>query len=374
MIKKQRLAAIEYIRGISMLGVIGIHTGSQYLGNPFANIHLIAIFEIFTRFSVPIFFFISAFGLFYGLDPQKKFNYKTFITRRFKAVLIPYLIWSALYLLHYAFIYRDFSPWTWPFLPKFLFFGLASYQLYFLVIMLWFYILMPVWLFMIKHMTKSRLTLLLLLQIAFDYYSSYLLPASAFPNFFKPFIEYRLNYWVLHYLFIFLLGAYAAAHYEKFSAWLKTCFHKAALFFVLSLSALLGHYYYLIFCKNYSPESAINTAHQLSPLGIFYTVAASLFFFALFSYKSFPQKTANLLSLLGKHSYFAYLFHPFAIFYLTRLLHKSGLLMTGPASLVFYALTAACSILAAIACRKLGAHFPLLNALLIGVCPKKSQK
>ena len=57
--QKQRIPAIEYIRGISMLGVIGIHTGSQYLSNPASNIHLVAMFEIFTRFSVPIFFFIS---------------------------------------------------------------------------------------------------------------------------------------------------------------------------------------------------------------------------------------------------------------------------------------------------------------------------
>ena len=58
--KKQRLSAIEYIRGISMLGVIGIHVGSQYLMNPAANIHLVAVFETVTRFAVPIFFFISA--------------------------------------------------------------------------------------------------------------------------------------------------------------------------------------------------------------------------------------------------------------------------------------------------------------------------
>ena len=58
--KKPRLPAIEYIRGISMMGVIGIHVGSQYIGNPVSNVHLTALFEIFTRFSVPIFFFISA--------------------------------------------------------------------------------------------------------------------------------------------------------------------------------------------------------------------------------------------------------------------------------------------------------------------------
>ena len=62
--KKPRLPAIEYIRGISMLGVVGIHTGSQYLANVAANMHLVALFEVATRFSVPIFFFISAFGMF----------------------------------------------------------------------------------------------------------------------------------------------------------------------------------------------------------------------------------------------------------------------------------------------------------------------
>ena len=42
--KKQRLPAIEYIRGISMLGVIGIHVGSQYMMNPSANVHLLELF------------------------------------------------------------------------------------------------------------------------------------------------------------------------------------------------------------------------------------------------------------------------------------------------------------------------------------------
>ena len=101
-IKKERVPAIEYMRGISMLGVVGIHVGSQYLmNNPTPNLQLLALYEIVTRFSVPIFFFISAFGLFYNLDLQEKFNYKNFMKRRFKTVLIPYLVWSIFYILHY---------------------------------------------------------------------------------------------------------------------------------------------------------------------------------------------------------------------------------------------------------------------------------
>ena len=102
---KPRLAAIEYIRGISMMGVIGIHVGSQYLENTAANIDLVALFEVATRFSVPIFFFISAFGLFYNLDLKEPFDFRYFLKRRFKTVLIPYLVWSFFYLIHDGLLY-----------------------------------------------------------------------------------------------------------------------------------------------------------------------------------------------------------------------------------------------------------------------------
>ncbi len=90
--KRPRVSAVEAIRGISMMGVIGIHIGAEYLANPSPNIHLVALFDIGTRFSVPIFFFISAFGLFYGKSPSAPFSYRDFLTRRTHAVVIPYLI------------------------------------------------------------------------------------------------------------------------------------------------------------------------------------------------------------------------------------------------------------------------------------------
>ena len=100
--KRPRVSAVEAIRGISMMGVIGIHIGAEYLANPSPNIHLVALFDIGTRFAVPIFFFISAFGLFYGKSPSAPFSYRDFLTRRTHAVVIPYLVWSLFYLLHDA--------------------------------------------------------------------------------------------------------------------------------------------------------------------------------------------------------------------------------------------------------------------------------
>ena len=170
--KKPYLKSIEYIRGVSMLGVVAIHIGSQYLvNNPTPNFHLVALFEIVSRFSVPIFFFISAFGLFYKLDLSAPFDYKNFLRRRFKAVLFPYLIWSVIYFTHD----NNFFEYGLPdcgYVVEVFFFGLAKYQLYFLVILVWFYLLMPLWIKIIRSLTLNKFEVIFFAQILFNYFSS----------------------------------------------------------------------------------------------------------------------------------------------------------------------------------------------------------
>ena len=372
--KKQRLPAIEYIRGISMLGVIGIHVGSQYLMNPSANVHLVAIFEIVTRFAVPIFFFISAFGLFYNLDMSNPFDYRNFMQRRFKTVLVPYLTWSALYIIHDN-IYYGYGIPAPDYILKILFFGLAKYQLYFLVILLWFYALMPVWISIVKNISKLGLIALLIVQIAFDYFSSYNADLATLTyslpedSLLRDFLFYRLNYLVLHYVFIFILGGYLAVNIEKFFEFMRNKKIAIIVGFEVSLIAMLGYYYYVINVQNLPPEAAVNTAHQLSPVGIIYTITASIFFFTLFT---FIINDSVFLKILGYHSYFAYLVHPLIIFYLHLLLDKLNLLMTAPNSIIFYIFTVLVSLMFAALFRNLGIKYPLLNKLTIGIYPRKS--
>lgn len=109
-----RNKALEYIRGIAMLGVVGIHTGAYSLSNPNLNEHLFALLEIVTRFSIPVFFFISAFGLFYKQDLSNSFEYRTFLLRRSRGVLVPYFLWSAIYMLHYTWASGDTQIWDAP--------------------------------------------------------------------------------------------------------------------------------------------------------------------------------------------------------------------------------------------------------------------
>lgn len=320
-----------------MLGVVAIHTGSQYLSlNPTPNIHLVALFEVVTRFSVPIFFFISAFGLFYKINLSEPFFYGKFLRRRFKAVLIPYLLWSTLYLVHDNWFYGYQLFPDFDYATEIYFFGLAKYHLYFLVILIWFYLLMPLWIEIIKRITPAKLILLLIAQILFDYWSSYCAGASE-----NLFFKWRLNWLVLHYAFIFILGGVLGIYSEKFFKW---CLERKKIIsatFLITLTALLAWYYELIYEKGYSALSAVNTAHQLSPLGIFYTIGASIFFFKLFEYGKLPARLKNFLSLLGKNSYFVYLAHPFAIHYLLLVFSKLNLVMSAINALIFYFLIVA---------------------------------
>ena len=364
---KPNIPAIVYMRGVSMLGVVGIHVGSQYLANPSPNLALVALFEIATRFAVPIFFFISAFGLFYHIDLHAPFAYLSFLRRRAKTVLAPYLVWSVFYILHYTVLYRDTMLLHLNVFARYLFFGFGSYQLYFMVILLWFYLLMPFWIWLVRRMTPKRLAALLVLQIAFDYWSSFLFNAYAIEN---PYLQElavnRLNYWVAHYVFIFVLGGWLAVHYGKFLAFIRRRRAAVSVFFFASLAALLGYYGYLIFLRGYDAVGAINTAHQLCPLGVVYTLAASVFLFAVFTPDA-PAALRPVLSLLGRHSYFVYLAHPLAITYLGLLLARTGRVMTAPLALAFYVAVVLLTLGAAIAMRNFGKRRPPVNGLTIGV-------
>ena len=373
--KGERVSAVEAIRGISMMGVIGIHIGAEYLANPSPNLHLTALFDIGTRFSVPIFFFISAFGLFYGQNPAVPFSYRAFLRRRWHAVALPYLVWSLFYILHDAWHYGMGIP---PLLsiPGILFFGNAKYQLYFMVILIWFYLLMPLWRVLLRHMTLPRLGVLLAAQVAFDYWSSfdsafnlyvYSLPEGTL---LRALLFYRLNYWVMHYVFIFLLGGYIALHFDAFRALMAR--HTARLYAlgIVSLAALLAWYYKLILVDGYTPLEGIYTAHQLSPLGIFYTIGATLALFAFFTRLGTENVLGRAFQLLGKHSYFIYLAHPVAITYLLMMIHGAGYVLTAPIALGMYAATLLLTLIGAIFVRKIGEYLPIVNELTIGLKPK----
>lgn len=280
-----RNTIIDNLRGICMLGVIGIHIGSLALATN--NFTLYLLLEILSRYSVPSFFFISGYGLPFtdkGLLSGSRLNYIDFMKKRLRGAGLPYLSWSLFYMLYFWLILPPgFVSWNPLHVAYVLFFGLGCYHLYFMVILLWFYASYPLWrrlLCIIIHQSiPFMLVLLFIFQLAFNWWTTHPgLNTAGWSVLAKNFFDYRLNYLPLHYLLIFISGGLAACYWEKFIALLRRYSAMVCIIFAASVAWDVQSCYEAVTVKGYTLIDLANTYHQLSPQGLCYTVGSLLFF------------------------------------------------------------------------------------------------
>ena len=280
-----RNTIIDNMRGLCMLGVIGIHIGSLALAPNSFTLYL--LLEILSRYSVPSFFFISGYGLACtdkGLLAGSALNYIDFMKKRLRGAGLPYVSWSLFYMLYFWLILPPgFVSWEPLHVAFVLFFGLGCYHLYFMVILLWFYGTYPLWRkllrIIIHHNHAFMLVLLFIFQLLFNWWTTHPgVNSSTWSVLAKNFFDYRLNYLPLHYLLIFIGGGLAAVYWEKFLALL----HKYAIGVIVLYLASIGWDVYSCYdavkSKGYSLLDLANTYHQLSPQGLVYTIGSILFF------------------------------------------------------------------------------------------------
>lgn len=317
---KRFIHSINYMRGICMLGVIAIHVGSVALLNPTPNLELVAVLEILSRFSVPTFFFLSAFGMFMSQPVEGPFVYKDYLKRRLRTVLVPYVAWSLFYMTYSSILSHNASIFQPLAFIRTLWYGLAMYHIYFLVILLWFYFLMPLWRVMLRGMNHHPwfwFTLLFAGNVVFNFYSSYVWDFHSANPFLQDAFTYRLNYVVLHYLFIFLFGAFTAEHFQATCNWLSRHGLLVNSFQALTTAGMLMVYYGIMATLHYDALSAVFTIHQLSPIGMAYTLSTILYLLYWLECHRVPPFLHRFFSLLGDYSYPIYLVHPLFLSFLT---------------------------------------------------------
>ena len=372
-----RNTIIDNLRGICMLGVIGIHIGSLALATN--NFTLYLLLEILSRYSVPSFFFISGYGLAFtdkGLLSGSRLNYIDFMKKRLRGAGLPYLSWSLFYMLYFWLILPPgFVSWNPLHVAYVLFFGLGCYHLYFMVILLWFYASYPLWrqlLRIIIHQSiPFMLVLLFIFQLAFNWWTTHPgLNTADWSVLAKNFFDYRLNYLPLHYLLIFISGGLAACYWEKFIALLRRYSAMVCIIFAASVAWDVQSCYEADTVKGYTLIDLANTYHQLSPQGLCYTVGSLLFFCLALDWlerkaqakahteasnalQSIPQAAttpeaplggschrkvtergslANLLykaiSILSAYSMLIYFVHPLLLDWLSSAYNHFGIIMT----------------------------------------------
>ena len=386
---------IDNIRGLCMLGVIGIHIGSLALTPN--NFTLYCFLEVLSRYSVPAFFFISGYGL---VCTDKKLlncgslNYFDFLKKRLRGAGLPYLSWSLFYLVYFTLVLpKGMISWNPLHLAFVLFFGLGCYHLYFMVILLWFYASYPLWRSLLrwinKHSIALGLALLFLLQLAFNWWTTH--PGVDPTNWSllaKNFFNYRLNSLPLHYLLIFMGGGLAALHWQEFMDYLRKHSLAVVLLYLASIAYIAGSAYYSFTYEKYTLLDLANTYHQLSPQGLVYTIASILFFcWALDKLEklvkpinspnvnlNIEQSKGNSLSLIAKHtidilskySMLIYFIHPLILEWMTSLYTKFGIVMTVKKVTFSYFFLVVAALVASILLTKIFKRSPVLSKLFTG--------
>ena len=338
-----RNTIIDNLRGICMLGVIGIHIGSLALAPN--NFTLYLLLEILSRYSVPSFFFISGYGLACtdkGLLSGSRLNYIDFMKKRLRGAGLPYLSWSLFYMLYFWLILPPgFVSWNPLHVAYVLFFGLGCYHLYFMVILLWFYASYPLWRRLLRIIIHQNipfmLVLLFIFQLAFNWWTTHPgLNTAGWSVLAKNFFDYRLNYLPLHYLLIFISGGLAACYWQKFIALLRRYSAIVCIIFAASVAWDVQSCYEAVTVKGYTLIDLANTYHQLSPQGLCYTVGSLLFFcLALDWLERKAQSEGSLakpfykaISILSAYSMLIYFVHPLLLDWLSSAYNHFGIIMT----------------------------------------------
>lgn len=338
-----RNTIIDNLRGICMLGVIGIHIGSLALAPN--NFTLYLLLEILSRYSVPSFFFISGYGLACtdkGLLSGSRLNYIDFMKKRLRGAGLPYVSWSLFYMLYFWLILPPgFVSWNPLHVAYVLFFGLGCYHLYFMVILLWFYASYPLWRRLLRIIIHQNipfmLVLLFIFQLAFNWWTTHPgLNTAGWSVLAKNFFDYRLNYLPLHYLLIFISGGLAACYWEKFIALLRRYSAMVCIIFAASVVWDVQSCYEAVTVKGYTLIDLANTYHQLSPQGLCYTVGSLLFFCLVLDWLERKAQAkgslANLLykaiSIISAYSMLIYFVHPLLLDWLSSAYNHFGIIMT----------------------------------------------
>ncbi|WP_455768156.1 acyltransferase [Phascolarctobacterium succinatutens] len=338
-----RNTIIDNLRGICMLGVIGIHIGSLALAPN--NFTLYLLLEILSRYSVPSFFFISGYGLACtdkGLLSGSRLNYIDFMKKRLRGAGLPYLSWSLFYMLYFWLILPPgFVSWNPLHVAYVLFFGLGCYHLYFMVILLWFYASYPLWRRLLRIIIHQNipfmLVLLFIFQLAFNWWTTHPgLNTAGWSVLAKNFFDYRLNYLPLHYLLIFISGGLAACYWEKFIALLRRYSAMVCIIFAASVAWDVQSCYEAITVKGYTLIDLANTYHQLSPQGLCYTVGSLLFFCLTLDWLerkaqsegSLAKPFYKAISILSAYSMLIYFVHPLLLDWLSSAYNHFGIIMT----------------------------------------------
>lgn len=266
-----------------------------------------------SAFVVQGFIFLSGMKYFVG---GAKPDYKRFYISRLTRVVLPYVLWNLIY--YGCFMYTGIYTFSLTDLVKFILSGTLVGHFYFIIVILQFYLLMPLWKKLVDTVRPARL----------------LIPAAVVSLVLGKFLP-RIIGWILPgqvfayndrvlttYLIYWLAGCCAGKYYEAVLGIVKRGRHYILAGFML-LAAAEAVSSYVVF-------TGIQKLGWLNILHYLYCMGAVLSLFTLLSWL-YEKRSApgRLIRGIDAASYNIYLSHCLVIFIVNALMYRAGITRIG---------------------------------------------
>jgi surface polysaccharide O-acyltransferase-like enzyme len=314
--QRSHLFEVDLLRAITALAVVGVHVTAftvglnRSQGGVQAQQAVVALLH-FTREN---FLSITALVLVYRYA-HGPFSARAFWRKRGLGVLLPYVLWSLLYswlnrpresLLHWCGLaLRDMLT------------GSASFQLYFILLTLQLYLVLPVLLRFLDRLNRHPWRLLVgsfVLEVVLLFVDFSMIQSGPFARTRVAEIisGYQGRYLPLYQLYV-VLGAVAALFIEQVRAFVLRHGRWMIVIAVCGVAIYLGHYFYAVRVEQQSVDLETSV---FQPTMAFYAPAISLFLYwmsAVWAVRHKPEHAPSgfrFVSLLSEASFGIYLVHP----------------------------------------------------------------
>jgi len=325
--KNAHLGEVDYLRVFGLIAIVCIHAFGFFLSMPAASAYTRIFQEInvnLLRFGRYAFMFVSGLVLFYSYNGYK-LSTLHFYKRRFKNLVIPYAVWTAVYLL----IKRWANMVSWPGLAGFstlwlqnLINGNAYIHFYYILAAIQFYLFFPLLIPIFKP-RQPRLWAKIILVGGFLLYTFYyyfleirgadvtnLVAGTSWEAVTSLVLQYK-DRLLFSYLPFYFLGGLAGLYLEEWRKWLAGRRNLIFGGLILSAGLVCGEYFY--FYRHLGQEWEL-TISVFKPSIYLY----SLVVIVILSWLSLVLERRgfmrSLITILAANSLGIYLIHPAVLF------------------------------------------------------------
>lgn len=305
-IKIKKIIEMDVLRAICAIAVVIIHTSAYTLRNSLegsTSYNASLFLNQITRFSVPLFLFLSGLGL--GIS-YKKENYLKFLKKRAFKIIPPYILWGILYLIIIQKNY-DYKNWIELFFKG----DKVYYHLYYIPLIMTLYIIFPIFYPLFSRIEGVIISLLISLGVTYfgHYYNV--------PNLTLDFFSKRnAIFWNVY----FVSGVYISKEVNKLIRRTKTHKVKIMVILIISMMCLIGE----SLTNLKSGKSLDYSTTFIRPSVMIYSYIVMIYVFSKGYKKSIG---VNILEEISKSSFSIYLIHPMVLCYYMKFFSKNNLNM-----------------------------------------------